>query len=230
MVSVNNAHEPLVQHVECFNQKIQSLNICMELKQISKLDVIGIYFLIKNKKCVYVGKTTNLYSRPFQHIHGGKDYDLIHTLVAPESCLDLLESAFVGLLLPEYNGGINKNKNKKLSTDWNVLREVAFNNPEFTLKLYSELSQQQFQDEKVRPINEDSLYIMLENELSKIVVNRNNQKDEKRVIKRSKIKTNLCFSQEVREMGERLAKNNGLTLSAYLTTLIIQQSDKNTCP
>ena len=151
-------------------------------------------------------------------------------MVAPESCLDLLESAFVGLLLPEYNGGTNKNKSQNVRTHWSVLCEAAFNNPEFTLKLYRDLSQQRFQDGKVRPIDQNSLYMMLENELSKKIVNKNKENDENPVIKRSKIKANLCFSQEVREMGERLAKNNGLTLSAYFTTLNIQQSDKISCP
>jgi len=38
-----------------------------------------------------------------------------------------------------------------------------------------------------------------------------------------KVKTNLTLDPKVKRKGERLAKKNGLSLSAYITTLLVQE-------
>jgi hypothetical protein len=38
-----------------------------------------------------------------------------------------------------------------------------------------------------------------------------------------KVKTNLTLDPKVKQKGEQLAKKNGLSLSAYITTLLVRE-------
>ena len=41
-----------------------------------------------------------------------------------------------------------------------------------------------------------------------------------------KVKTNLTIDPKVKRNGERMAKKGGLSLSAYITTLLVKELDK----
>lgn len=64
----------------------------------------GIYFLWKDYSVVYVGQSINIYGRVATHIkEGSKKFDYACALYCEKEKLDLLESAFIGLLKPKYN-------------------------------------------------------------------------------------------------------------------------------
>jgi hypothetical protein len=41
-----------------------------------------------------------------------------------------------------------------------------------------------------------------------------------------KVKTNLTLDPKVKRKGENLAKKNGLSFSAYITTLLVKELEK----
>jgi predicted HicB family RNase H-like nuclease len=41
-----------------------------------------------------------------------------------------------------------------------------------------------------------------------------------------KVKTNLTIDPKVKRNGERMARKSGLSLSAYITTLLVKELDK----
>jgi len=99
--------------------------------EIFENEIIGIYFLIKEKEVVYVGQTNNFFVRPFSHKKdpiSPKDYDRVFVIKAPKCLLDFLESAFIGLFLPFYNGGQRARKTS-LAKKYHVKDELPFQNP-----------------------------------------------------------------------------------------------------
>lgn len=63
----------------------------------------GVYFLMRGKRVVYVGQSTNLYARLARH-QEEKEFDrFAHIPCAPEE-LDALEALYIHLLKPELNG------------------------------------------------------------------------------------------------------------------------------
>ena len=63
--------------------------------------ICGIYFLVNNKKVVYVGQSTNILSRIVGH--GDKIYKEIYYLICKQEELEILETHFIVSLNPEYN-------------------------------------------------------------------------------------------------------------------------------
>ena len=64
--------------------------------------VIGIYFLIKDKKIVYVGQSTNIFARVGAH-KMDKDFDKAVYFECPSTELDDLEYELINILQPQYN-------------------------------------------------------------------------------------------------------------------------------
>jgi hypothetical protein len=63
----------------------------------------GIYFLIDEKKVVYVGQSVNVFSRVFAHL-GSKNFDSYVYLPCEKEKLDKLESLYIHFLSPPLNG------------------------------------------------------------------------------------------------------------------------------
>lgn len=62
----------------------------------------GVYFLIRDKRIVYVGKSTDVYNRLRQHT-ADKEFDRVAVLRCPPSILDALEAIYIQLFKPELN-------------------------------------------------------------------------------------------------------------------------------
>lgn len=65
----------------------------------------GIYFLCRNDVVVYVGQSTDVYSRVPAH-RGVKDFDVVYFWPVPPSDLDRVEGAFIRLIKPCLNGNV----------------------------------------------------------------------------------------------------------------------------
>ncbi len=63
--------------------------------------IVGVYFLIKHEKVVYVGQSNSLFTRISQH--DNKDFDHYAFIRCEKSQLDQLESLYIHLLQPELN-------------------------------------------------------------------------------------------------------------------------------
>ena len=70
----------------------------------------GVYFLIYEKKVVYVGQSTNVFSRIFTHVQT-KKFDSYVYIPCEKDTLDKLESLYIHLLSPPLNGNLH-NGNK----------------------------------------------------------------------------------------------------------------------
>ena len=70
----------------------------------------GIYFLIHEKKIVYVGQSVNVYSRIFTHTQS-KEFDSYVFVPCDKDMLDKLESLYIHFLSPPLNGNMH-NGNK----------------------------------------------------------------------------------------------------------------------
>ena len=66
--------------------------------------ISGVYFLCKADKVVYVGQSTNVFSRVFAHATD-KDFDRAFFLPCAKSSLDQVEGAFIRTLKPELSRG-----------------------------------------------------------------------------------------------------------------------------
>lgn len=64
---------------------------------------VGVYFLIQDKRIVYVGQSTNVFSRIFTHI-GSKKFDSYVYIPCEKEKLDKLESLYIHFLSPPLNG------------------------------------------------------------------------------------------------------------------------------
>ena len=71
-------------------------------------DECGVYFLIKNKKIVYVGQSVNVFVRIKGH--SGKEFDSVTIVRCNKNALDKLESLYIHFLKPELNGYMNGKK------------------------------------------------------------------------------------------------------------------------
>lgn len=66
-----------------------------------------VYFLVRDRACVYVGRTSRLKSRIAEH-RSSKDFDAAYAIpVDPERLLEV-ERDWIDGLSPEYNGGSEK--------------------------------------------------------------------------------------------------------------------------
>ncbi|MGA1385964.1 MAG: GIY-YIG nuclease family protein [Flavobacteriaceae bacterium] len=62
----------------------------------------GVYFLISNKKIVYVGQSKNVFARI--SAHKTKVFDSFALIQCDQNEIDVLESLYIHLLQPEQNG------------------------------------------------------------------------------------------------------------------------------
>ena len=62
----------------------------------------GVYFLISNKTIVYVGQSVNVYARLSGH--GDKNFDSFTVIPCPKEHLDVLESLYIHVMNPVFNG------------------------------------------------------------------------------------------------------------------------------
>lgn len=62
----------------------------------------GIYFLVSEDRCIYVGQSINIFSRATSHAPR-KTADRIYYLICPEVDLDRLECFFIEILKPPLN-------------------------------------------------------------------------------------------------------------------------------
>jgi hypothetical protein len=69
----------------------------------------GVYFLIFEKKIVYVGQSTNVFSRIFSHAQV-KKFDSYVYMPCEKDMLDKLESLYIHFLSPPLNGSLNSGK------------------------------------------------------------------------------------------------------------------------
>jgi hypothetical protein len=74
-----------------------------ELRLSSKWDAGGIYFLIRNGKIIYVGKSHNLSLRINQHRRAGVDFDSLTWFEAPQFYLRDIESHYIHRIKPSMN-------------------------------------------------------------------------------------------------------------------------------
>ena len=65
-------------------------------------EISGIYFLVKDKKVVYVGQSVSVLRRIGTHVY--KEFDSFAFVPCDQSLLDRLESLYIHLLRPPLNG------------------------------------------------------------------------------------------------------------------------------
>lgn len=75
------------------------------IKNLQKFPAVvsGIYFLYKNFRLVYVGRTENLFQRIGTHIHGDKDFDSFSFLEVSPDELEKAEYDFIEFFNPPLN-------------------------------------------------------------------------------------------------------------------------------
>ena len=66
----------------------------------------GVYFLVYKKRIVYVGQSTNVFSRIVTHTQS-KTFDSYVFMPCEKKMLDKLESLYIHFLLPPLNGNLN---------------------------------------------------------------------------------------------------------------------------
>lgn len=69
-----------------------------------RLPRCGIYFLFSNNELVYVGQSTNIYSRLGNH---NKDFDEIAAIEVPQQHLKAIEYGLIAAFDPKLNGNCN---------------------------------------------------------------------------------------------------------------------------
>ena len=94
----------------------QRLALATSLEHAVPIDTAcGIYFLISEKRIVYVGQSTNVFSRVYTHMQT-KQFDSYVYMPCEKDMLDKLESLYIHFLTPELNGNFhNGNKIAPLS-------------------------------------------------------------------------------------------------------------------
>ena len=67
----------------------------------------GVYFLIKNKKIIYIGRSNNVIRRIGRHIGNGiKDFDAVTYIEIPERYIadtNHIELSYIQMFKPKYN-------------------------------------------------------------------------------------------------------------------------------
>lgn len=71
--------------------------------------LIGIYFLIKERKIIYIGQSNNILTRITTHSNS-KDFDSYSYIPCDESILDKLESLYIHVYQPELNGFLTEGR------------------------------------------------------------------------------------------------------------------------
>lgn len=119
------------------NYVINLHDILLKNTPLDKVNTTGVYFLIKDKKIVYVGKTENGISRIFAH--KDKDFDSYSFFNIPKSDLDWVESINIIHYKPTYNkqfisskftglSGLNEQCRKKFgSRKMRLIKKVLHN-------------------------------------------------------------------------------------------------------
>jgi hypothetical protein len=67
--------------------------------------VCGIYFLVRDKKIIYVGQSIDVFSRISTH-RNDKEFDSIAYVPCEPSLLDKMESLYIHVLSPHLNGNM----------------------------------------------------------------------------------------------------------------------------
>ena len=78
-----------------------------EIVSAASVDVptAGVYFLIRNKRIVYVGQSVSVLGRIGNHaLEGVKEFDSYAFIECEKENLNILESIYIHILAPEYNG------------------------------------------------------------------------------------------------------------------------------
>ena len=113
-----------------------------------------VYFLLKNKKIVYVGQTTNGLNRIKEHLlNCNKDFDDFKILKCDESELNELENNYIIKYNPKYNKNLNSFNVKYLYITRKLKEKIGFN--PYSVKLIKEIihlcpfNKEIFNDEEV---------------------------------------------------------------------------------
>lgn len=65
----------------------------------------GVYFLLRENRIVYVGRSYNIYARIGAHLQMGRiTFDRVHTVPATGLDQERLEQIYIAAFMPEYNG------------------------------------------------------------------------------------------------------------------------------
>lgn len=87
------------------------LRLCSEAEilgsSLAAARLSGIYFLIEENEVIYVGKSTDAYTRVADHRARGRKFSRFTVLPCPESQLHEVESAYIAVLQPEGNTAQN---------------------------------------------------------------------------------------------------------------------------
>lgn len=70
----------------------------------------GVYFLIQDARVVYVGQSVNVYARIMAHKESAKAFDRWAAIPCRKDQLDLIESLYIHLFRPAYNGTMDERK------------------------------------------------------------------------------------------------------------------------
>jgi len=97
----------------------------------SPLFLCGVYFLCSESAVVYVGSSTNIFSRVISH--GNRGHDKSFYIIVPEKVLMAVEGAFIKILKPEQNKVISVHQHKEKI--W-VAAENEFKTPEEIIDTY----------------------------------------------------------------------------------------------
>jgi len=97
-------------------EEIRAKRFLTETEIVSKASAFdppcGVYFLIDNYSIVYVGQSTNVFARIMSHRneqYSKKVFDRYAYIPCPKEVLDLVESIYIMMFTPKYNGGQNGN-------------------------------------------------------------------------------------------------------------------------
>lgn len=67
----------------------------------------GVYFLVKNRRVVYVGQSINVWSRIGAHAAEGKPFDRISFIPCEKKHMDVLEALYIHIFRPRLNGNVS---------------------------------------------------------------------------------------------------------------------------
>jgi len=112
IIEVKAKHHTSVVKIQCYDDPVTAKDkIPKEIESIKELfkvpDVIYnagscVYFLCKDDRVVYVGKSVNIQSRLQQHLKE-KEFDKVYYIRVSPSQLDTVESALIAMLRPVLN-------------------------------------------------------------------------------------------------------------------------------
>ncbi len=74
---------------------------------VSAPKLCGVYFLIKNKRVVYVGQSISVWNRISIHAAEGKSFDRAAFIACEKKHLDILEALYIHVLRPSLNGNVS---------------------------------------------------------------------------------------------------------------------------